>query len=339
MNFPHKVDDKRWLATTRDLMRSLQRQSGYQRYTLGSAGANHQSPFLSALHALVYRWYDGDMAADELKSASAQQVTAGVVAGMIPATNLWDDSQPVTPFAAPPLLAFAGVAVYHLTGDYNLIERLYPRVTAAHDWFDRRRVQDGLAIPAHPAETLRGTWEPIDASEAYAPTWRDIVELNSLRAADLDAVAHLAKDMGNKAEAAAWEERARAVRHTVAEAARDDPLNPLLLFGQIATPEQATEIAGRLQAADRLWAPEGETFVSLLYNWLIYVGLRTYELRPAANRLAELALAQVEQAGDYAIFDAASGAGVGRAGQSLTVLAVDMLFRERQSIAPGAHCI
>ena len=339
MNFPHKVDDKRWLASTRDLMRSLQRQSGSARYTLtSSADEGRQSPFFSALHALVYRWYDGDMAADELKSASAQQVSEGDETGRIPAVNVWGDSPPAALYAAPPLLAFAAVAVYHLTGDYNLIERMYPRLAAAHDWFDRQRVADGLAIPQHAAETLRGNLEPVDVSAAYAPTLRDIIELNVLRAADLDAVAHLASDMGNKADAAAWEERAQAVRQAVALAAgENDPLNPLLLFAECVPPKEALTLAARVQASDGRWQVEGR--VSLVHNWLIYVGLRHYDLRPVANRLAEVSLGLVEAAGDYAWFDAATGAGSGAPGQSAAVMAVDMLFRERQSIAPGAHCI
>ncbi len=336
MNFPQKVDDKRWLKHTREQLRSLQRQSGYARYTLTSAAdEGRQSPFYSALHGLTYRWFDGDMAADELRSATARQIEAGDDAGLIPAVNVWDDSQAAEPLAAPPLLAFAAVAVYHLTGDSNLIERLYPRLAAAHDWFERRRVQDGLAIPAHAAETLRGTLDP---GADFTPTLRDTIELNILRAADLDAVAHLASDMGNKAEAATWEARAQVVRQAVALAAGDDdPLNPLLLFGECAPPKQAMALAARVQAADGFWTVDGR--VSLVFQWLIYVGLRAYDVRPVANRVAEVSLGLVEAAGDYAAFDAATGAGVGAPGQSAAILAVDMLFRERQSIAPGSHCI
>lgn len=342
MTFPQKVDDKRWLATTRDRLRALQRQSGYHRYTQPStAHDGQQFPFWSALHALMYRWYDGDMAADELKSATAQQLQDGDDAGMIPVVNVWSGTQPKSPFAAPPLLAFAAVAVYHLTGDYNLIERLYPQLTAAHDWFTRQREQDGLVIPAHPAETLRGSLEDIDAPEAYAPTWRDIIELNCLRAADLDAVAHLASDMGNKADAAVWDARAQAVRQALAQAAQThDPQNLLLLFAEAVPSRPAIPLAARVQAADGLCLPDDAgASVSLVDQWLVYVGLRAYDLRPVANRVAEVSLGWVEAAGDYARFDTATGAGIGASGQSAAALAVEMLFRERQSTPPGAQCI
>lgn len=339
MQFPHKIDDKHWLAHARDLLRPLQRQSKGTRYTLAHSHAEgRQFPFQSALHALVYRWFDGDMAADELRSATAQQVEAGEHAGRIPDFQYWPAAEQPSLLAAPPLLAFAGVAVYHMTGDSNMIERLYPRVSAAHDWFDRRAV-NGLVIPSHWTETLRGVHGLNVTTTEYAAVPRDILELNILRAADLDAVAHLASDMGRKAEVDAWEERAQTVRRALSDASGHDPLNPLLLFAEAVTPQQAADISARLLADDTLWVPERDGEVSLLYNWLIYVGLRHYDLRRAANRIAELALQRVEYSGDYALFDAAAGEGIGQPGASLTALAVDMLFRERQSIPPGAHCV
>lgn len=339
MHFPHKVDDKHWMTTARTLLRSLQRQSGYARYTLPNTDATAQSPLVSAFNAMTYRWFDGDMAADEIRSASGKQLTEGEDAGLIPAyTHYGTDDTPL-PVAAPPLLAVASVAVYHLTGDSNLIERLYPRLTACHDWFDRQRVQNGLAIPTHPAETLRGALNGAADRADYTPTATDIFELNVLRAADLDGVAHLAMDMGMKSDAAAWEDRAQAARAAL-QTATPDPLNPLQLFSESVTPEVATAIAEQLSTNDALWLPDAESrAVSVVYNWLIYVGLRRYELRPVANRLAERTLGWAESAGDTAWYDADADWGIGAAGQSVSTLAVEMLFRERQSIAPGSHCI
>jgi hypothetical protein len=339
MHFPHKVDDKRWMTTARTMLRSLQRQSSYARYTLADATTTAQSPLVSALNAMTYRWFDGDMAADEIRSASGKQITDGDDAGLIPAYNHYGTEDAPLPIAAPPLLAVAAVAVYHLTGDSNLIEKLYPRLTAYHDWLDRTRVQDDLAIPAHPAETLRGTLNGATSRTEYRPTQHDIFELNVLRAADLDGVAHLAMDMGMRSDAAAWEARAQIARAAL-QTATPDPLNPLQLFAESVTPEVAGAIAVQLEANDALWLPDANSrAVSVVYNWLIYVGLRRYEQRPAANRLAERTLGWAESAGDFAWYDADTGWGVGPAGQSVSMLAVEMLFRERQSIAPGSHCI
>lgn len=339
MHFPHKVDDKRWLGTARTLLRSLQRQSGYARYTLPTADATGQSPLVSALNAMTYRWFDGDMGADEIRSASGKQITEGDHAGLIPSSVRYGTDDAPLPYAAPSLLAVASVAVYHLTGDSNLIEKLYPRMTAYHDWLDRERVLDGLAIPAHPAETLRGALNNATDGTGYKPTAADIFELNVLRAADLDGVAHMAMDMGMKSDAAAWEVRAHTAR-TALQTATPDPLNPLQLFAESVTPEQAQAIAAQLEANDALWLPDaGSRAVSVVYNWLMYVGLRKYELRPVANRLAERTLGWAESAGDTAWYDADAGWGIGPAGQSVSTLAVEMLFRERQSIAPGSHCV
>lgn len=335
MSFPQKVNDREWVRHVSARLKLSQRRAGAQRYTAPLPDDRLQLPFYSALHALVYRWFDGELAADELRSATARQTDGGLISQVID----WGASGEAAPVAAPPLLAVAAVAVYHLTGDYNLIERLYPRLAAQHAWFGAQRAAgNGLIEPASFAETLRAQLQPAGTTNGDI-TERDRIELNCLRAADLDALGHVAYDLGMKAEQQAWEAKAQTVREALAgwaEAAE----TPLVLFAQVATPAAAEQVAAAVQVA-----PFGLPFdpaapqVSMAYHWLVYIGLRQYEQRPAANALAEHSLRLLDQSGYQATYDATSGAALAELPATGAALAVEMLFRERQTIAPGAHCI
>src|SRR5690606_19860614 len=317
------------------------KQAGFLRYSAPLPDDQRQWQFWSALYAMVYRWFDSEMAADELRSATSKQPDSGPDVGLIRRSIGWNEQPPDSDLAAPPLLAVATVAVYHLTGDWNLIERVYPRLAAAHTWFDRQRDQDGdgLVEPAAMEETLRGNLSlPGDGQV----TERDWLELNYLRLADLDALAHIAYDLRLKDEQQVWEARAETVRQALMPLSRESD-TPLSLFARCAMPEQAEAVAASVQSAGP-WgppcvSPSGQPCVSLIHNWLVYVGLRNYDLRPAANALAERSLLLVERSGYHALYHAETGEGMGAAPATVAALAVDMLFRERQTIAPGAHCI
>ena len=98
-------------------------------------------------------------------------------------------------------------------------------------------------------------------------------------------------------------------------------LGLVVLFGVVVWAQKAYRDPGPLGAPLAFQVERGEGFGSV------------------ANRLAERTLGWAESAGDTAWYDADRDTGVGTAGQSVSMLAVEMLFRERQSIAPGSHCI
>ena len=110
------------------------------------------------------------MAQNELVSLVEHQFTEGDDAGMIPHMAYWNgdgsalwgrtDCSIIT---QPPLIAIAAKLVYERSADKGFLEKLFPHLTAFHDWFDRRRDPDSdhLVSVIHP-------WEPgCDAS----PRW------------------------------------------------------------------------------------------------------------------------------------------------------------------------
>ena len=317
MTFPHNFDYKQWSKATLETLRLSRRQAGALRWTQPGpdAAAGQQLPFYSALHAIVWRWLDGEMASDELSSASATQVKNGFEAGFVPRVILRDDPRATTSLAALPLLAYATVQVYHLTGDYNLLERMWPRVTAQHDWFDRRRDPDvdGLVRLADPVEN------PIDGSTET---------FDALRAADLDAVAHIAYDMGNSEAQEQWQARADAARAAVRglwATAEGSAFRWAALFAECADDGQIVDLA---ESARDL--PQD----SMIVAWLAYSGLFRAGRKREASALAERSMRLLSDHGFYADYAEETGPAFPAAG-----LALDMFAREQQGGIPRPQCI
>src|SRR5215216_1038252 len=88
--FPDEINDREWVQKVAAMMKLSRVQVGKYRFTMPHPNANGQQHiFSSALHAIIYRWFDGDMAADELRSAVSHQIEDGPNAGMIPYITYW----------------------------------------------------------------------------------------------------------------------------------------------------------------------------------------------------------------------------------------------------------
>jgi len=145
------------------LLAGNQVQSGAFRYTRPAPETyEHQWLWDSCFHAITYRWFDPQMAQDELWSLVQHQFTAGDDAGLIPhmtywqgdGTRLWarPDRSTIT---QPPLIGIAALLVYEKTADRDFLASLYPYLVRYHEWFDRRRDPDGddLVSIIHPWES------------------------------------------------------------------------------------------------------------------------------------------------------------------------------------------
>lgn len=296
----------------------------------------------------------------------------------------------------PPLIGVAAWKVFARTGERGLLEALYPRLMAFHAWFDRRRDPDGddLVCLIHPWESgcdssprwdramgLSGRFDPAagtaarKALAARLPEYRhdplalgqagfflvEPVDVNAIRAADLEALAEIAGELGKPADAAHWYDRAQAVQRAVQthllqpaphelEGLQETPIQAdnaaqfVALFGGCASEEQARGLVERLQQPD-YWtaypipttptsAPEfapdqywrGNTWIPV--NYLIYLGLRRYGFTDLASQLADRTLAMVQQAGYFEYFHPLSGQGLGAKSQSWSCLIVDLLAEE-----------
>lgn len=120
----------------------------------------------SCFHAMAYRWFDGDMAWDELQSLFVHQVTEGDDAGMVPHMAYFAENDDVVDqtlfrhlhrsmLTQPPLIAIAAQAVYERHPDKDRLAYLFPRLLNYHEWFDRRRDpdKDYLVAIIHPWES------------------------------------------------------------------------------------------------------------------------------------------------------------------------------------------
>jgi glycogen debranching enzyme len=297
----------------------------------------------------------------------------------------------------PPLAGVAAWKVFALAHDRELLEILYPRLAAFHAWLDRRRDPDGddLACLIHPWESgcdssprwdramqLSGQFDPSagtaarKALAARLPSYGynaellgqagsflvEAIDYNAIRAADLEALAEIARELNKPDDAAHWLHRAHAVQRAVQtrllepaphdlEGREETPIwadsasQFVALFGGCATGEQARKLVARLQQPD-YWttypvpttptsAPEfspeqywrGNTWIPV--NYLIYIGLRRYGYNSLASQLASRTLDLVRQSGYHEYFHPLTGRGLGAASQSWSCLLLDMMAEEK----------
>lgn len=165
------MDWQAWVEKCQGLLRGNQIESKGFRYTRPAPHVyEYQWLWDSCFHAITYRWFDIDMAKDELISVIAKQVKEGADAGMIPHMNYWQpDGEKLwgnphrSIITQPPLIGIAAEKVYQISQDKAFLAKIYEAEVTYHRWFDRRRDPDNdhLVSLIHP-------WEPgCDAS----PRW------------------------------------------------------------------------------------------------------------------------------------------------------------------------
>ena len=293
----------------------------------------------------------------------------------------------------PPLIAVAAEMVFEHSHDREFLSAIYHQVEKYHGWFDRRRDpdKDGLVCIIHPWEAggdAPPRWDTFLGLDKYGPEagraarikmveeliryeydpvalaehgWFHVesLEINAIRAADLEAMAAIAQLLGMPAESAQWLSRAEAVREGFRSKMIVDGLpydlegleeKPILqanagqfvtLFGGLPTPDQAERLIYQLQEAcfwtpypvtntptDSLeFAPEhywrGNVWPCL--NWLIYRGLRRYHYHDLADELATRSFALLEQFGFWEYYHPETGQGLGGKDFSWATVMLDMV--------------
>ena len=306
----------------------------------------------------------------------------------------WLWSQPErSSITHPPLIAVTTELVFEHSQDREFLAAIYPKVEKYHDWFDRRRDpdHDGLVCIIHPWEAggdAPPRWDTFlgldkyvpDAGRAarikmveelmryeYDPTALaehggfhvESLEINAIRAADLEAMSRIAQTLGKPAASAQWFSRAEAVREGFRAKMIFDGLpydlegleeKPILqanagqfvtLFGGLPTQDQAERLVCQLQEA-RFWtafpitntptdspdfSPEdywrGNVWPCL--NWLIYQGLRRYGYHDLADQLVSRSFALLEHSGFWEYYHPETGQGLGGQAFSWAAVMLDMV--------------
>jgi alpha,alpha-trehalase len=305
----------------------------------------------------------------------------------------WLWSQPErSSITHPPLFAVAANLVFAHSHDREFLAEIYEKVKSYHNWFDRRRDpdNDGLVCIIHPweaggdapprwdsflgldtytpeagraariqmvAELVRHNYDPVLLAE-YGGFHVESLEINGIRAADMEAMAKIAETLGKPEDSASWLARAERVREGFRSRMIVDSLpydlagldeKPILqanagqfvtLFGGLPTSEQAEQLVLQLQKAN-FWtsfpvtntptdspsyAPEhywrGNVWPCL--NWLIYQGLRRYGYHDLADELASRSFALLKQSGFWEYYHPETGQGLGGHSFSWAAVMLDM---------------
>ncbi len=178
-NEENEMNWQTWVEKCQTLLRGNQLESNGFRYTRPAPKVyEYQWLWDSCFHAMTYRWFDMDMAQDELLSMIARQVKTGADTGMIPHMNYWKpDGEKLwgnperSIITQPPLIAIAAEKVYQRSQNRRFLEKIYSAVADYHRWFDRRRDPDNdhLVSLIHP-------WE---AGWDASPRWDDPMHLTN----------------------------------------------------------------------------------------------------------------------------------------------------------------
>ena len=293
----------------------------------------------------------------------------------------------------PPLIAVAAKLVFEHSHDLGFLAQIYEKVERYHHWFDRRRDpdRDGLVCIIHPWEAggdAPPRWDDFLGLDEYIPEEGraarikmveelvrydydaialaenggfhvESLEINGIRAADMEAMANIANVLGKPEESAAWLDRAEAVRSGFRSRmiVGDLPYDlvgldetPILqanagqfvtLFGGLPTPEQTEQLVCQLQESN-FWtlfpvtntptdspeyAPQyywrGNVWPCL--NWLIYQGLRRYGYYDLADELASRSFALLKQSGFWEYYHPETGMGLGGHSFSWAAVMLDMI--------------
>jgi glycogen debranching enzyme len=293
----------------------------------------------------------------------------------------------------PPLIAVAATLVFEHSHDLEFLSRIYEKVEKYHDWFDRRRDpdRDGLVCIIHPWEAggdAPPRWDSFLGIDQYVPEagraarikmvnelvryeydaillagngWFHVesLEINAIRAADMEAMAKIASALGKPEEASRWLDRTQVVRdgfrsRMIVNGLPYDLAGPseqpilqanagqfVSLFGGLPTADQAEQLVCQLQQAS-FWtsfpipntptdspefAPEdywrGNVWPCL--NWLIYQGLRRYGYHDLADELASRSFALLERSGFWEYYHPETGQGLGGHTFSWAAVMLDMI--------------
>jgi putative isomerase len=288
-------------------------------------------------HALMAGAFDGNVARENLEAVLAGSQPAGNLPCLLTGNDAWVDR------SQPPIGAFIVWMLYLRLRDRGLLTLSYRRLLANHEWWWRHRDGNGDGLVEYGTSPVggglyRGTKlaakdessmdnSPVHDEARLMPEKGTLdcadVGLNSLLALDGEMLAHIARELGERAEAEALDRRVAALRDRIANRLWDErrqvfanrlwsgqfvkSLAPTSFYPMIAgaaRPDQAAAMVGLLQEVRKFggsWLLPSVTrddpaFDDNVYwrgriwpplNFLVWHGLRRYGFDREARLLAD----------------------------------------------------
>jgi putative isomerase len=288
-------------------------------------------------HALMAGAFDGNVARENLEAVLAGSQPAGNLPCLLTGNDAWVDR------SQPPVGAFIVWMLYLRLRDRGLLTLAYRRLLANHEWWWRHRDGNGDGLVEYGTSPVggglyRGTKlaakdessmdnSPVHDEAQLVPEKGTLdsadVGLNSLLALDGEMLAHIARELGEAAEAEALDRRVAGLRERIADRLWDasrqvfanrlwsgpfvKSLAPTSFYPMIAgaaRPDQAAAMVGLLREVRKFggsWLLPSVTrddpaFDDNVYwrgriwpplNFLVWHGLRRYGFDREAKSLAD----------------------------------------------------
>jgi len=280
----------------------------------------------SCFHALGYRTFSPEFAAEVLRAVLAAQREDGFLAHRVSPTGISDVTQ-------PPLLAWTFFELFRLTHAPSLLEKAYPQIVRFIEWIlENRRVEKSglLAWKTTRDELCRSPESGMDNSPRFdrgEPI--EAVDFNAYVVNEMKCLSEMALLLQRYGDAAAWKEQAERLSRTLNELLWDETdgfyydrtldgerirlkasSGFLPLFAGAADERQAARVVDHLRSPEEFWTVfpvpsvarnedcyeldmwRGPTWLHI--DLLIVEGLKRYGFREPARALSAKALSAVE---------------------------------------------
>jgi glycogen debranching enzyme len=280
----------------------------------------------SCFHALGYRTFNAEFAADVLYAVLAAQREDGFLAHRVSPTGMSDVTQ-------PPLLAWTFFELFRFTNGRSLIGKSYPQLVRFIEWMlENRRVEKSglLAWKTTQDELCRSQESGMDNSPRFdrgEPI--EAVDFNAYVINEMKCLAEMALLLKRYGDAAAWKERVERLSEAMNELLWDETdgfyydrtfdgerirlktsAGFLPLFAGAADERQAVRLVDHLCSPDEFWTVfpvpsvarnedgyeldmwRGPTWLNI--DLLIVEGLKRCGFREQARELSRKALSAVE---------------------------------------------
>lgn len=298
-----------------ELMAKNRRETKGLTYTVPSPDTYPYQWFWdSCFHAIILSHLDPQVAQEELLTLIAAQYESGMIAHVMYWKRgeildvAWQNPD-TSDLIQPPIIALATERVFATSGDHAFLERMYPALVRYYDWLLQERDVRGVNLlgyvnpdesgednsprfdhmldlpPQHPVEdNLKKRYDlfathkdcNLNAACTAKTFWVEDVPLNSLLVTNLEALARLASELGERADSkrftAAAKQVVEAMRQHMWQNDRFLPLSSLAgnpssddtwarflpLFSQQFTTEEAAHLINtELLHEDQFWLPAG----------------------------------------------------------------------------------
>jgi len=171
-------------------------------------------------HALAYRHVEKHLAHDQIRIVLDHQREDGMIPdavhdeGAVTHLNFPVDAD----VTKPPLLAWAAYKLYEEDGDSEFLDEIYEPIVRSNNWWFEKNDVDGNGLCEYQ--------HPFSSGLDDSPLWDDGMpvespDLNTYLYLQQEALAKIARVIGNKEDSEMWQQRAQAMAERMIELAWD----------------------------------------------------------------------------------------------------------------------